>query len=175
MPTGFEMLSPVYGLPYDVRENRSFYMLLMWHLKFLIIRRCFYTALQVAKLIFIKDMTDPLGMCLIIDSLAIRSGSYQFLLDFYEEFKTSHNLDGLPNIKYNMAIATHLLAQEKDDKALAKTADNLLFDALVFYPGILSGICEKMSIKPTPKVIKTLEIDELSSSRYVDCNYFTLK
>lgn len=164
MPIGFEMLSPMHILSYEIRENRGFFLLLFWHLKFLIQRRCFFTAFQIAKLIFIKDPADPLAMALIIDSLAIKAEQYQFLLDFYEEFKITHHLDGLPNFRYSVAIATHFLALEKDDRGLADIAKNQLYDALVFYPGILAAICENMQLTPTANVVKKLMIDEFNLS-----------
>lgn len=49
---------------------------------------CFGTALEFAKLIFMKDPdADPLAVLLIIDSLALKAKKYQFLIDFYENYK----------------------------------------------------------------------------------------
>lgn len=162
MPTGFEMLNPTHILSYDVRENRAFYLLLFWHLKLLIKRRCFFTALQIAKLIFLKDPTDPLGMNLIIDSLAIKAGQYEFLIDYYSHFKTKNHLDKLPSMMYNIAIVSYLLSVKNDDCEREKLGIEHLYEGLSNYPDFLAAICEKMMVKPSPDVIKTLMIDEFS-------------
>lgn len=40
-----------------------------------------------------KDPTDdPLGTLLLIDSLALKAAEYQFLIDFYAEFKVFKNI-----------------------------------------------------------------------------------
>ena len=104
LPNGFETLSAYTRFDYNWRENRAFvssfcfglrtklvlqFLLLFKHLKFLIKRRCFLTALNVAKLILLKDPSDPLGMHLIVDALSLKSGQHKFLLDYYEHFKVS--------------------------------------------------------------------------------------
>uniref|UniRef100_A0AC35GXK2 Transcription factor 25 n=2 Tax=Panagrolaimus sp. PS1159 TaxID=55785 RepID=A0AC35GXK2_9BILA len=160
-PNGFETLSAYTRLDYNWRENRAFFLLLFKHLKFLTKRRCFLIALNVAKLILLKDPSDPLGMHLLVDSLALKSGQYQFLLDYYEHFKLSHHIDSLPNMMYSIAFCHHFIALENDDPDFELIAQNLLFEAITSFPLILFDICEEMKIKPSPAVMKALQLDPM--------------
>lgn len=65
-------------------------MLAHYYILSLIQRNCFGTALEYTKLIFIKDPDyDPLSVLLIIDSLALKAKKYQFLIDFYNNYKVN--------------------------------------------------------------------------------------
>lgn len=86
--SSFQLLSQDFLLDYAWRENRSFYLLLLRHMQHMIQRRCFFTALQLAKVIFSKDpIHDPLAILLVIDSLALKAKEYQWFIDFYLYFK----------------------------------------------------------------------------------------
>uniref|UniRef100_A0A7E4VLG5 Transcription factor 25 n=1 Tax=Panagrellus redivivus TaxID=6233 RepID=A0A7E4VLG5_PANRE len=160
-PIGFDFLSPYVRFDYTWTENRCLYLLLFHHIRMLNQRRCFFTALQVAKLTLSKDPSDPIGINLMIDSLALKAKEYQFLLDFYEEFKVSHKIDGLPNMRYSVAIATHYLAVEKDDDALEAVAGQLLIEAITAFPDVLNDVCKAMSIQPSKAVTCALRYDSV--------------
>ncbi|KAI1730667.1 transcriptional repressor TCF25 domain-containing protein [Ditylenchus destructor] len=86
--SSFQLLSMDHRLSYSWRENRIFYLLLHWHIFHLSQRRCFATALQFAKIVFMKDpMEDPLAILLLIDSISLKAKEYNFLIGFYQEFK----------------------------------------------------------------------------------------
>jgi hypothetical protein len=85
-------------------------------------------ALELAKLLFTKNHEDdPLGILLLIDSLALRflnvnnlkhlifrAHCPNFLLDFYEYFLKSKRLDLLPGYKFSISLALHSLGMEDE-------------------------------------------------------------
>lgn len=92
-------------LEYRRQENRAFFVCLFKHAQFLEARACSRTALEIVKLIFTLDPSDPLALLLIIDFYAIRSKQYDFLIQLYNEWETTHNLSQLPNMAYSNALA----------------------------------------------------------------------
>lgn len=71
-------------LPYDeFFDNRRIHLALFRHIQFLTRKGCFRTALEMSKILWSLDpYTDPMGVRLIVDYLAIQSGE----LEWFEEF-----------------------------------------------------------------------------------------
>jgi hypothetical protein len=60
------------------------------------------------------DPQDPLGVLLIIDSYAVRSQQYEFLLDLYYSTELKdNNLATLPNFVFSVALAKFHLESQK--------------------------------------------------------------
>lgn len=81
----FELHNYDHIFDYSLVENRSFFLLLNQHMKNAFNRKCFQTALNLAKLIFrLCSIKDPMGILLIIDAIAIRARQFCFVIQAYE-------------------------------------------------------------------------------------------
>uniref|UniRef100_A0A1I8AY99 Uncharacterized protein n=1 Tax=Meloidogyne hapla TaxID=6305 RepID=A0A1I8AY99_MELHA len=119
-------------------------------------------ALEMAKLLFAKDHEgDPLGILLLIDSLAIRARYPNFLIDFYEYFLKSKRLDLLPNYKFSLSLALHSLGME--DEAIRNVI--LFEEALVSFPFVLSQILDYLQIRADPLIERNYYLNTLASYR----------
>lgn len=86
----FQLCNFDHRIDYDDFENRAFYLLLHRHLRNLLDRHCFATALHVAKLIFRLDpVGDPLAIMLTFDSIALKAREYDYLIKLYETLLVS--------------------------------------------------------------------------------------
>jgi hypothetical protein len=99
---------------YLIFENRAFFLALFRHTIFVSSRGCWRTAFEISKLLLSLDPTnDPLGALLMIDYYALRSNQYEYLVQLYEEWNASRQLEWLPNFAFSYALALFLLAKEK--------------------------------------------------------------
>lgn len=89
---------------------------------------------------------DPLAVVLMIDFYALKSKEYEWFCEFCELWEDSRNLRQLPNIAYSLALAHFYLEKQE-------SADKLLQNALIMFPGILIPLLDKCSISPDAKVI----------------------
>ncbi|XP_034947040.1 transcription factor 25 [Chelonus insularis] len=146
----FNIISGNCRLSYKKQTNRALYIALFQHLMFIAGRACYRTSLELLKVLLSFDPdSDPLACILIIDWLAIRAKEYQWFIDFCEVFnkEKNRNLTQLPNIAYGLALAYFHLQDN------CETADELLQNALLMFPNVLSGLIEKCGIKPDKKVL----------------------
>ena len=88
---------------------------------------------------------DPLAVVLMIDFYAIRSREYEWFCEFCNLWENSRNLLQLPNIAYSLALAHFHLGK-------LETADDLLQNALIMFPGVLIPLLDKCSIQTDSKV-----------------------
>lgn len=114
------------SLPYIHIENRSFYLCLYKHILYAAIfslelfirytsrKGCWQTAFEQSKLLLSLDTNDPIGMLLIIDFFAIKSGNFKWILSFYEHFNTELSLSQMPNWAYSIALAEFHASEFKD-------------------------------------------------------------
>ena len=106
-------------LDYFNYENRPFFIALFHQVTLLQRKGCWKTAFETAKFLLKLDpVHDPLGIWMIIDFLAIRSGDYQFVLDIYDSGRYPA-VYGLINWSYSVALAKfqlELAACQKQDK-----------------------------------------------------------
>lgn len=143
------MFSPTSGncrLDYRRQENRGFFIVLFKHAQFLAARACPRTALELSKLILSLDPEhDPLAIILLIDFYAIRSKQYDFLIQLYNEWDSSHNLNLLPNMAYSYALALyHANRMDESDIAIQY--------ALSMFPAVLKLLLDELSINADPRV-----------------------
>ncbi|KAL3275121.1 hypothetical protein HHI36_019892 [Cryptolaemus montrouzieri] len=133
-------------LDYKRQENRALYITAFKHLIFVGGRACCRTSLEFCKLILSMDPEgDPLAVILAIDFYALRAREYNWLKDFAEEWESCKNLSQLPNFAFSTAVA-HFYTCSGD------TADTLLQEALIMFPGVLKPLLEKCSIQSDNRV-----------------------
>ncbi|KAF7638667.1 hypothetical protein Mgra_00001749 [Meloidogyne graminicola] len=155
----FNICSSNHRLDYSWKENRAFFLLFYRFLLKNIESGNFNSSLEIAKLLFAKDYEkDPLGILLLFDSLALRANCPNFLLDFYEYFVKSKRLDMLPNYKFSIALALHLLGMEEE-------AVRNFEDALVAFPFVLSQILDYLQIRSDPLIENNYYLNTLASYR----------
>jgi Transcriptional repressor TCF25 len=142
----FSLTSGNCRLDFRRQENRGFFIVLFKHAQFLAARACPRTALELSKLILSLDPeNDPLAIILLIDFYAIRSKQYEFLIQLYNEWDSSHNLNLLPNMAYSNALALyHANRMDESDAALQY--------ALSMFPAVLKLLVDELSINPDPRV-----------------------
>lgn len=142
----FSVTSGSCRLDYRRQENRGFFIVLFKHAQFLASRACPRTALELSKLILSLDPeNDPLAIILLIDFYALRSKQYEFLIQLYREWETSHNLSLLPNMAYSYALALyHMNRMDESDVAIQY--------ALAMFPGVLKLIIDELSIQADSRV-----------------------
>jgi len=153
----FSLASGNCHLDYKRQENRSLYIALFRHLHFVGSRACYRTALELCKVLLTLDPSvDPLATVLLVDFYALRSRSYQWLVDLYTAWNPTRNLSQLPNFSYSTALATFHLSQESSSSASSAfltSADSLLQEALLSFPSCLLPLLDKCSIEPHPAVL----------------------
>ncbi|KAK0429169.1 hypothetical protein QR680_011230 [Steinernema hermaphroditum] len=95
----FFIFDPNHRLDYHQRENRAFFLLLHRLMRNAGDRRCFYTALQLCKLILLKDPDgDELATLLEIDTWALKAKEYEYVVELFENFKLEKALLNFPTV-----------------------------------------------------------------------------
>lgn len=131
-------------LDYRRQENRALFIVLFKHAQYLEGRACSRTALEIAKLILTFDAdTDPLAMILIVDYYALRAKQYQWLVQLYEEWESTHNLSQLPNMAYSYALALFYLHRENS----VEVADEAIQYAILMFPGLVKPLLDALSVQ----------------------------
>lgn len=116
-------------------------------------RACYRTALEFCRLLLsLSPSDDPLGVVLTIDFYALRSREYGWLIEFFNEWEQWKNLSQLPNFAYSIAIAHYYLATTGNTDPDLETANTLLQNALIMFPGVLIPLLEKCSVQTDSKV-----------------------
>lgn len=138
-------------LDYRRQENRSLFVALFKHAQYLEGRACPRTALEIAKLILTFDpVGDPLAMILVLDYYAIRARQFEWLIELYKEWETSHNLAQLPNMAYSYAMAEFY--EEKNRGGTTEKADAALQYALLMFPGVLKPLVDEIGVQIDARV-----------------------
>ncbi len=138
---------------YNRVENRGFFIVLFKQILAVGAKACYRTGLELAKLLYSLDIdNDPLGTILLIDFFAIRSSEYQYLIDFFEEFRTSKHLNLMPNMSMSVALAYFYLYEKTNDQSDLDKANGLLQECLIQFPSLLMDMLEKCSVTPDKKV-----------------------
>lgn len=94
-------------LPFKYYENRQFYLTLFRHVKVLMRRGTWRTALEVVKLMWSLDEKDPYGAGRLVDFFALNSAEYDYLLSLPTE--------DYPNIAYSQALAGYLKKEQDSE------------------------------------------------------------
>lgn len=146
-------------LDYQRQENRCFFIVLFKHAQYLESRACSRTALELSKLILSLDPeTDPLGMILLLDFYALRAKQYDWLIQLYNEWESSHNLSQLPNMAYSYALALFYVTKAVGG---SEAADLAVQYALLMFPGVLRLLLDELSV----------QVDTRVSSHYYFASY----
>jgi hypothetical protein len=95
-----------------------------------------------SSLPFSLHQGDPHGALLWLDFLAIKSGN----LDWIQEIGSSFDVDHLPGINLNRALARRM--QEKNEDHAS--SDALLRDTLVRFPQVVMVLADKAGINISP-------------------------
>ncbi|XP_072802977.1 ribosome quality control complex subunit TCF25 isoform X1 [Vicugna pacos] len=154
----FSLTSGTCRLDYRRPENRSFYLALYKQMSFLEKRGCPRTALEYCKLILsLEPDEDPLCMLLLVDHLALRARSYEYLIRLSQEWEAHRNLSQLPNFAFSVPLAYFLLSQQADlaEQELSSTREKaslLIQQALTMFPGALMPLLEYCSVRPDAAV-----------------------
>ncbi|XP_045362645.2 ribosome quality control complex subunit TCF25 isoform X2 [Camelus bactrianus] len=154
----FSLTSGTCRLDYRRPENRSFYLALYKQMSFLEKRGCPRTALEYCKLILsLEPDEDPLCMLLLVDHLALRARSYEYLIRLFQEWEAHRNLSQLPNFAFSVPLAYFLLSQQADlaEQELSSTremASLLIQQALTMFPGALMPLLEYCGVRPDATV-----------------------
>ncbi|XP_020740898.2 ribosome quality control complex subunit TCF25 [Odocoileus virginianus] len=154
----FSLTSGTCRLDYRRPENRSFYLALYKQMSFLEKRGCPRTALEYCKLILsLEPDEDPLCMLLLIDHLALRARSYEYLIRLFEEWEAHRNLSQLPNFAFSVPLAYFLLSQQADlsEQEVSSAREEAcvrIQQALTMFPGVLMPLLEYCSVRPDATV-----------------------
>ncbi|CAH1169502.1 unnamed protein product [Phaedon cochleariae] len=133
-------------LDYRRQENRALYITMFKHLMFVGGKACYRTSLEFCKLLLSLDPEgDPLAVVLAADFYAIRAREHHWLIDFVGEWENARNLMQLPNIAYSLAVAYFYVGD-------SGTADALLQDALLTFPGVLLKLLDKCAVQIDARV-----------------------
>ncbi|ELR58742.1 Transcription factor 25 [Bos mutus] len=152
----FSLTSGTCRLDYRRPENRSFYLALYKQMSFLEKRGCPRTALEYCKLILsLEPDEDPLCMLLLIDHLALRARSYEYLIHLFEEWEAHRNLSQLPNFAFSVPLA--FLSQQADlsEQEMSSAREEAcvrIQQALTMFPGVLMPLLEYCSVRPDATV-----------------------
>lgn len=134
-------------LDYNVVECRPVYVCVFRHIQYLSRKGCWKTAFEFSKLLFSLDPgNDPLAAVLLIDFYAVKSESYQWYIDYWEEFKDSKGLQHLPNAVYSAALCRYELESKKGKKANFTQANEMLGDAILRFPTVVHKCLSKMGL-----------------------------
>ncbi|VDK67425.1 unnamed protein product [Onchocerca ochengi] len=149
----FQLSNFDHRIDYANFENRAFYLLLHRHLRNLVDRHCFKTALHVARLIYRLDpISDPLAIMLTIDMIALKAREYNYLILLYNTLQTSKNLDRLPNFAYSVALARFFLFCESGKAEDKEIADFMISSAIRHFPTVLLKLLDAMNVQPDPAI-----------------------
>uniref|UniRef100_A0A1I8AKY5 Transcription factor 25 n=1 Tax=Steinernema glaseri TaxID=37863 RepID=A0A1I8AKY5_9BILA len=156
----FFIFDPNHRLDYHQRENRAFFLLLHRLMRNAGDRRCFYTALQLCKLILLKDPDgDELATLLEIDTWALKAKEYWYVIDLFDNF-THKRMDLLPNFLYSVALAYFRLGEGYEQKA-----SEALQRALLSFPTVLTQLLDKMGIQPDKSIDNNTEMNAFAHDK----------
>lgn len=131
---------------YYKEDNQFYFSTLFKYLQSLWRRGYNKTALNVANMILSLDPeADPMGIIHILDFLAITTGNYKYLMNFYESSVAIHsiNIQYYPNIMYGYAIS--LFEEEEKDNNYSipfeeRRSTQILLKSIKYYPQAISLI-----------------------------------
>nr|XP_045362645.1 transcription factor 25 isoform X2 [Camelus bactrianus] len=142
----FSLTSGTCRLDYRRPENRSFYLALYKQMSFLEKRGCPRTALEYCKLILsLEPDEDPLCMLLLVDHLALRARSYEYLIRLFQEWEAHRNLSQL-------LLSQQAAPAEQELSSTREMASLLIQQALTMFPGALMPLLEYCGVRPDATV-----------------------
>ncbi|OCT52035.1 Nulp1-pending protein [Cladophialophora carrionii] len=150
---------------FDKPANRELYLAIWRHIKNLEMRGTWRTAYEWAKILLqLNPLTDPYGVTLMIDQLALRGRQHAQLIALCSDDAYGQAWDFLPNIQISLALAYLRSGQPRD-------ARRCLAIAIHKYPYILSALASALDISPLPKTLwaklPTTDAEKLYTELYV--------
>lgn len=124
---------------YYKEDNQFYFQTLFKYLQSLWRRGYNKTALNIANMILSLDPeADPMGIIHILDFLAITTGNYKYLINFYESAVSIHsiNVQYYPNIIYGYAISL-FEEEEKENCNIPieeRKSTQILLKSIKYYP-----------------------------------------
>ncbi|EXJ77694.1 hypothetical protein A1O3_09923 [Capronia epimyces CBS 606.96] len=139
------MRGGVARLPFEKPSNRELYLAIWRYIKNLEMRGTWRTAFEWSKLLLqLNTRTDPYGVTLMIDQLALRGRQHAQLIQLCSEDGYGPSWDFLPNIQISLAIAYHRVGRPRDARRQLAVATHK-------YPYIVSALASALDISPLPK------------------------
>ncbi|CAG0881240.1 unnamed protein product [Darwinula stevensoni] len=136
----FRIASGTCRLSYRYPENRALFIALFKQSEYVAGRGCPRTGLEYAKILLSLDPDeDPLAVLLYIDTLAIQSKEFEYLLEMNGLWETSRNLSQLPNFAFSVPLAQYHLNRDEADTALQ--------EAILRFPAFVSLLMDKCGIQ----------------------------
>jgi hypothetical protein len=141
---------------YQEPENRSFMLGIGSYIQEIGKKGCSQTALEWSKLLLSLDLSDPLGVLLLIDHFALRRREHVWLLEFYHSpLFQEHDLSILPNFVYSIALAAfyhrkNLDSSETSDKDTNQEYSDinptqLMHNAMAMHPSLFTGLVARLA------------------------------
>ena len=102
-----------FTLDYDRKENRSFFIALLYCMQAVEHKSCWRTAMEYCKILMRLSAKgdDPLAVMLLIDQYAIKAHELVWLLEYYKSINDTHNLDMMPNFAYSIPLTLFYLSR----------------------------------------------------------------
>ncbi|RMD44843.1 hypothetical protein DV735_g406, partial [Chaetothyriales sp. CBS 134920] len=152
-------------LSFSEPANREFYLAVWRYIRNLEMRGTWKTAFEWAKLLLQLDpRSDPYGVTLMIDQLALSGRSHRQLLELASDHAYGRAWRHLPNIQISLVLA-HL--REKQPRQ----AREQLAVAIHQYPYIISALASALDISPVPKSLwgqlPTTDAQKLYTELYI--------
>ncbi|EXJ71611.1 uncharacterized protein A1O5_05419 [Cladophialophora psammophila CBS 110553] len=136
--------SGVARVPFNKPANRELYLAIWRYIKNLEMRGTWRTAFEWAKILLqLSPLTDPYGVTLMIDQLALRGRQQAQLIAVCSDDAYGQTWDFLPNIQISLALAYQRSGKPQD-------ARTRLAVAMHKYPYILSALVSALDISPPP-------------------------
>ena len=134
-------------LSFAKSANRELYLTIWRYIRNLEMRGTWKTAFEWAKLLLqLNTMSDPYGVTLMIDQLALRGRSHDQLIKLASDDAYGAAWRHLPNIQISLALA-HLRSKQP------REARKQLALAIHHYPYIISALASALDISPLPKLL----------------------
>ncbi|KIX95266.1 uncharacterized protein Z520_09183 [Fonsecaea multimorphosa CBS 102226] len=132
-------------LPFNKPANRELYLAIWRYIRNLEMRGTWRTAFEWAKVLLqLNPLTDPYGVTLMIDQLALRGRQHAQLIALCSDEAYGQAWDFLPNIQISLALAYQRAGKPRDARVR-------LAVAMHKYPYILSALASALDISPLPK------------------------
>jgi hypothetical protein len=145
-------------LLYQEPENRSFMLGILSYIQEIGKKGCSQTALEWTKLLLSLDLSDPLGLLLLVDHFALRRREHAWLLRFYHSpLFEEHDLSILPNFVFSIALSAFYYRRniesgdktsEEDQGEEFKDWDptTLIHNAMAMHPALFVSLCSRLAV-----------------------------
>ena len=180
-------------MKFDVIENRPLFVALFRYSQLLTRRGLHRTSLEISKLLLNLDPDhDPMGVLMTVDSFALLSKEYQWLIDMIHKY-TNLPIQFFPNFAASEALAIKALHDEetntkrKTDKQSTKqkassqepsnsnhqSPREALIDVLLTFPMILKPILSAIDDTSNVYLDSRLYDENWHGAGYDDCGILT--